>query len=114
MERRSRAGSVLSDEQAQEVERLLSPEAETGGHPAPPARTSSTDDSSSEAALEKLDSLVSTNTGSKQEVVEVEATSDTESAESFDLVQPSAGQVSSASLMLKYQISTHVVSNSHM
>jgi hypothetical protein len=47
MERRSRAGSVLSDEQAEEVERLLSPEQETNDHkaaPAPPTRTSSKDD----------------------------------------------------------------------
>ena len=39
LERRSRAGSVLSDEQAQEVERLLSPVA-----PPLPARSTSKDD----------------------------------------------------------------------
>jgi len=39
LERRSRAGSVLSDEQAQEVERLLNPEA-----PPLPSRTSSMED----------------------------------------------------------------------
>ena len=47
MERRSRAGSVLSDEQAEEVERLLSPEQEMidpQTAPAPPTRTSSKDD----------------------------------------------------------------------
>ena len=70
MERRSRAGSVLSDEQAQEVERLLSPEAETVSvavsHPAPPVRTSSKEEFDSEA-VEKLDSLVYT----KQEKVEL-------------------------------------------
>ena len=85
MERRSRAGSVLSDEQAQEVERLLSPES-----PALPARTSSKDEtsSSSEAAVEKLDSLVytstniSTNTASKQQEQE---------ADSVDLAGPATG-----------------------
>jgi len=47
MERRSRAGSVLSDEQAEEVERLLSPEQEINDQkeaPSPPTRTSSKDD----------------------------------------------------------------------
>merc|ERR1719264_771703 len=41
MERRSRAGSVLSDEQAEEVERLLSPAGEEGSKPVPPSRSSS-------------------------------------------------------------------------
>ena len=87
MERRSRAGSVLSDEQAQEVERLLSPE--TAGEsavsqPAPPARTSSKDESS-EAAVEKLDSLVYTATASKQQELEVESEA---SSEFVDRAQP--------------------------
>ena len=128
MERRSRAGSVLSDEQAEEVERLLSPEQETNDHkaaPAPPTRTSSKDDfkiiantdlsqtnetnnspcfdannrdlnemkfkeeneicesdpQSLESAVEKLDSLVYK--------LDMEASSDYVSADSFELVDSS-------------------------
>ena len=96
MERRSRAGSVLSDEQAQEVERLLSPESELGPapdtRPAPPVRTSSKDDFQGESsephsldtAVEKLDSLVYT----KQQ--EAESSSDYVSADSFELVDTTA------------------------
>ena len=95
MERRSRAGSVLSDEQAQEVERLLSPEnsdlplADNKVTPPPPVRTSSKDDFQSdtvtephslESAVEKLDSLVYI----KQQ--EIESSSDYVSADSFELV----------------------------
>ena len=92
MERRSRAGSVLSDEQAQEVERLLSPETDLDQletRPPPPVRTSSKDDfktdseptSLVETAVEKLDSLVSSNK------LENEASSDYVSADSFELIE---------------------------
>lgn len=100
MERRSRAGSVLSDEQAQEVERLLSPENDevvpeiSESRPAPPVRTSSKDDfqdlksepQSLESAVDKLDSLVYTNSSKQQEF---ESSSDYVSADSFELVDSS-------------------------
>ena len=89
MERRSRAGSVLSDEQAQEVERLLSPETDLETlepRPAPPVRTSSKDDfkedSLDTAAVEKLDSLVYTSNK-----LDTEASSDYVSADSFELIE---------------------------
>ena len=103
MERRSRAGSVLSDEQAQEVERLLSPEnsdlppLDSKVTPPPPVRTSSKDDFQSdsvtdqpqslESAVEKLDSLVYT----KQQ--EIESSSDYVSADSFELVDTTVNTV---------------------
>ena len=105
MERRSRAGSVLSDEQAQEVERLLSPEnvdlapLDTKVTPPPPVRTSSKDDFQSdsvgeqphslESAVEKLDSLVYT----KQQ--EIESSSDYVSADSFELVDTTVNKKTS-------------------
>ena len=85
MERRSRAGSVLSDEQAEEVERLLSPE-----EPVPPRRSTSMEDtvdsgapSLESAAVDKLDSLVY----SQEEVDRVVETamSDYVSADSYQL-----------------------------
>ena len=102
MERRSRAGSVLSDEQAQEVERLLSPENDSSSEPVLPVRTSSKDDfhldhqpssepHSLETAVEKLDSLVYTaNNISKQQ--EIESSSDYVSADSFELVDATIGE----------------------
>ena len=105
MERRSRAGSVLSDEQAQEVERLLSPEnsdlppLDNKVTPPPPVRTSSKDDFQSdsvteqpqslESAVEKLDSLVYT----KQQ--EIESSSDYVSADSFELVDTTVNKKTS-------------------
>ena len=93
MERRSRAGSVLSDEQAQEVERLLSPESDSVCRPAPPVRTSSKEEFDNETAVEKLDSLVYTRSQERQErKQEIETSSDYVSAESFELVRTGSSE----------------------
>ena len=80
MERRSRAGSVLSDEQAEEVERLLSPA--SSEQPVLPVRSSSREDnlaSLETSAVDKLDSLVY----SREDAVT--ALSDYVSADSYQL-----------------------------
>ena len=93
MERRSRAGSVLSDEQAEEVERLLSPGSELESKPKPPERSSSreeTEDSGAPSleslAVGKLESLVYSREESKS------VNSDYVSADSYQLAQDSPPQ----------------------